>query len=173
VIKRYLGIFLYASIMVSSQALADKSSKKIFQDAYASTISQIISNADCFSEDLELIKPTLLDDDGTGIETYQTRLNTDIFVDYNISKGGVTGATITTLPLPKKPEDELRFICISAAVQSTIDKSNNLKQFESINAKKLSSLDPNGRNKFESKNYEHDYYSDSEKRIIQIDKNDE
>lgn len=172
--RRCLGIFFCALITLSNQALADKTPKKIFQDAYISTISKIISNDDCFSEDLALVKPTSLDDDGTGIKTYQTRLNTDIFVDYYLSKGELTGASITVSPTPKNPKDVLRFICISAAVQSTVDKTNNLKQFESINARKLSALDSNGRNEFESKTHEH-YYSSAPdtQTIIQVDKNDE
>lgn len=163
-------VFLLVAICPSSQASTNKA--KSVQDAYAQVVNKIISSDDCFSDEIALIKPRLLDGDDPNDQTFNTRFNPDIFVDFYADNGVVNGATITALPVPKKPEETLRFICIAAAVQSTIDNSRSINEFKRIDQDKFLLIPSDKPVSYKSKFFEHAFSIDSTGMIVQIGNGD-
>lgn len=164
----FLGLSLSLTPILGNSAGSKSLSA---QDAYRSVVNKIISNDDCFSDDITLRKPNLLDDNEQENQTYSTRFSNDIFVDFYADHDVVNGAAITSTPPPKGINNISRFICIAAAIQSTIDSSKSISEFKKINYKKLSSLPSDNRNQYQSNEFEHEYYADSStETVIRVDK---
>ncbi len=169
-IKNHLSISLLGVLLTTfclpSQAGTNKA--KSVQDAYTQVVNKIITSDDCFSDELSLIKPRLLDGDEPNDQTFNTRFNPDIFVDFYADNGVVNGATITASPVPKKPDESVRFMCIAAAVQSTIDNSRSFNEFKRIDQDKFLSLSSEKSVSYKSKYFEHAFSIGSNGMIVQI-----
>nr|WP_308530352.1 hypothetical protein [uncultured Serratia sp.] len=163
-------ILLVSFICLPSQANTNKA--KSVQDTYVQVVNKIITSNDCFSDEIALIKPRLLDGGEPNDQTFNTRFNPDIFVDFYADNGVVNGATITALPVPNKPEETLRFICIAAAVQSTIDSTRSINEFKRIDQDKFLLTQSEKSVSYKSKYFEHAFSIDSTGMIVQIGNGD-
>ncbi|CAM3810496.1 hypothetical protein [Xenorhabdus thuongxuanensis] len=125
---------------------------------YKKAIGNIVDNPQCNEQEFLLETPHKISDDEDDIQQHSTKFTHDVFVTF--SKDTNTkgfNIDISAFPAPKTLNEQLSAFCVISAFQAAIDPSKTTNEYMKLSQKMYSSASKskNGRDEYQSKNYEH------------------